>query len=71
VALHNFIAEQEKLHDNYEKKKKEITDRVDSLHKELGKLETDTSDARQAACNALANAINAVLQRTPLPPEQQ
>jgi hypothetical protein len=42
VALHSFTAEQEKLHDNYEKKKKEITDRVDILHKELEKLETDT-----------------------------
>jgi len=43
VALHSFTAEQKKPHDNYEKKKKEITDRVDSLHKELEKLETDTS----------------------------
>ena len=57
---------------NYEKKKQEITDRVDTLHKELEKLETDTSiEARQAACNALANAINALLQRTPLSPEPQ
>jgi hypothetical protein len=43
VALHSFTAEQEKLHDNYEKKKQEITDRADSLHKALEKLETDTS----------------------------
>ena len=72
VALQSFTADQEKLHDNYEKKKQEITDRVDALHKELEKLETDTSiDARQAACNALANAINALLQRTPLSPESQ
>ena len=72
VALQSFTAEQEKLHDNYEKKKQEITERVDALHKELEKLETDTSiDARQAACNALANAINALLQRTPLSPESQ
>ena len=65
MALHSFSAEQEKLHDNYEKKKQEITEKVDSLHKELEKLETDTSIVtRQAACNALANAINALLQRT-------
>ncbi len=70
VALQGFTADQEKLHDYYEKKKQEITDRVDALHKELEKLETDTSiEARQAACNALANAINALLQRTPLSPE--
>jgi hypothetical protein len=72
VALQSFTAEQERLHDSYEKKKQEITEKVESLHKELEKLETDTSiDARQAACNALANAVNALLQRTPLPPEQQ
>ncbi len=72
VALQSFTAEQEKLHDIYEKKKQEITERVDSLHKELEKLEIDTSiDARQAACNALANAINALIQRTPLSPEHQ
>ena len=72
VTLQSFTADQEKLHDSYEKKKQEITEKVESLHKELERLETDTSiDARQAACNALANAVNALLQRTPLPPEQQ
>ncbi len=72
VALQSFTAEQEKLHDSYEKKKQEITEKVESLHKELERLETDTSiDVRQAAFNALANAVNALLQRTPLPPEQQ
>jgi vacuolar-type H+-ATPase subunit I/STV1 len=72
VALQSFTADQEKLHDYYEKKKQEITDRVDALHKELEKLEIDTSiEARQAACNALANAINALLQRTPLSPEHE
>jgi len=72
VALQSFTAEQEKLHDSYEKKKQEITEKVENLHKELERLETDTSiDARQAAFNALANAVNALLQRTPLPPEQQ
>jgi hypothetical protein len=72
VTLQSFTADQEKLHDSYEKKKQEITEKVESLHKELERLETDTSiDARQAACNALANAVNALFQRTPLPPEQQ
>jgi hypothetical protein len=70
VALQSFSAEQEKLHDIYVKKKQEISEKVESLHKELEKLETDTSiEARQAACNALANAINAFLQRTPASPE--
>ncbi|MGD0645442.1 MAG: hypothetical protein ABSA75_11105 [Candidatus Bathyarchaeia archaeon] len=72
VALQTFTAEQEKLHDNYEKKKQEITQRVESLHEELEKLETDTSaNARQTGCDALVNAISTLLQRTPIPPEQQ
>jgi hypothetical protein len=66
VTLQTFTAEQEKLHDNYEKKKQEITEKVESLEKELEKLETDTSIApRQAACNSLACAVNALIQRTP------
>jgi hypothetical protein len=65
VALQSFSAEQDKLHDNYEKKKQEITERVEALHAQLEKLEADTSkDARQASCNELINAINALLQRT-------
>jgi hypothetical protein len=65
VALQSFSVDQENLDDEYEKKNKEITERAESLHKELEKLETDTSiDARQAASNALANAINFLIQRT-------
>jgi hypothetical protein len=72
VALQTFSVEQEKLHDIYEKKKQEIAERAESLHKELEKLETDTSiEARQAACNTLVNAINALFQRTPTQPGQQ
>ena len=43
VTLSSFTADQEKLHDNYEKKKQEITDKIESLHKTLEKLETDIS----------------------------
>jgi len=65
VAKQSFIVELEILDDNYEKKKHEITERNEILHGELEKLETDTSiDARQAACNALANAVNSLIQRT-------
>ena len=72
VALQIFTADQEKLHDNYEKKKQEIMERVDNLHKEIEKLEVDTSlDPRKAACNALTNAINTLIQRTPTLPENQ
>ena len=66
VTLQSFTAEQEKLHDNYEKKKQEITEKVDELHKVLEKFETDNSiSARQDACNQLVNAINALLARAP------
>ena len=72
VTLSSFTADQEKLHDSYEKKKQEITNKIDSLHKILEKTETDTSvEPRQAACTALANAIKTLLQRTPQSPEQQ
>jgi chromosome segregation ATPase len=68
VTMESFKAEQDKLHDNYEKLKQELFETSDRLHKELEKLETDTSmQARQAACNSLAQAINALKQRTPTP----
>ncbi|MCW3996548.1 MAG: hypothetical protein NWE98_10445 [Candidatus Bathyarchaeota archaeon] len=68
VTLQSFAAEQEKLHDNYEKRKQELSEESDRLHKELEKLESDTSiTARQAACNALTDAVNALLKRMPQP----
>ena len=68
VTMDSFKAEQDKLHDNYEKTKQELFETSDRLHKELEKLETDTSvPARQSACNGLAQAINALMQRTPTP----
>ncbi len=72
VTLSTFTVDQEKLHDSYEKKKQEITDKIESLHKTLEKLETDTSpEPRQIACNALTNAVNVLLQRTPPTTETQ
>jgi len=71
VTLENFTAEQEKMHDNYEKRKQQLSEKSDSLHKELERLETDTStEPRQKGTNALENAIKALVQRTPLPSEQ-
>jgi hypothetical protein len=68
VTLQNFTAEQEKLHDNYEKRKQELNAESDRLHVELEKLETDTSTAaRQTACNALSESINGLLKRMPTP----
>jgi hypothetical protein len=65
VTVQNFTAEQDKLHDAYEKCKQDLSEESDRLHKELEKLETDTSTAaRQTACNALVEAINDLLKRT-------
>ncbi|MGE5532974.1 MAG: hypothetical protein ACM3UN_01345 [Bacillota bacterium] len=66
VTLQTFTAEQEKLHDNYEKRKQELSENSDRLHKELEKLETDTSiEARKTACNALSGSIDSLLKRIP------
>jgi hypothetical protein len=69
LSTKNFAIEQEKLHDEYEKKKQTIIAKVQVLEKELANMETDTSaEVRQAACNALANAVNSFLQRKPASP---
>ena len=66
VILQNFAMEQDKLHDNYEKRKQDLFEISNRLNKELEKLETDTSvEARQIACNALTKAINDLFQRIP------
>jgi hypothetical protein len=71
VTLENFTVEQEKMHDNYEKRKQELNEKSDRLHKELEKLETDISaESRQTATTALINSINALIQRIPISPGQ-
>jgi hypothetical protein len=66
VTIQTFAAEQEKMHDNYMKRKQELNENSDRLHKELEKLETDTStEARKTACKALSESINGLLKRTP------
>ncbi len=66
ITLQSFTAEQDKLHDAYMKHKQELNEISDRLHKELEKLETDTStEARQAACNSIADSINSLLKRMP------
>ncbi len=69
VTLETFTAEQEKMHDGYEKRKQELIEKSDKLHKELEKLETDMSTTpRQEATNALTNSINTLMQRIPMSP---
>ena len=59
VAVQNFNVEQEKLHDEYEKKKQDLMDKIRGLEKEITGIETDSSaQPRQIACNALTHAVN-------------
>ena len=64
-----FEVEQEKLHDEYEKRKQAIIEQVRSLEKKVGDLETDDSvEDRRVACEELVNVVKALLQRmTQLP----
>jgi beta-glucosidase-like glycosyl hydrolase len=65
-ALQSFKVEQEKLHDEYEKKKHITIEYVQRLEKEVEKLEHDNSvTARHDACEALVEAMNALLDRQP------
>jgi hypothetical protein len=64
---HSFSVGQEKLHDEYEKRKQAVIEKVRSLEKEVEKLETDGSlEVRRVACEELVNAVNALLQRKTL-----
>jgi hypothetical protein len=67
-AVKAFKVEQEKLHDEYEKRKQTVTEQVRSLEKNIEGLDTDSSlEDRQFACEELVNAVKALLQRkTPL-----
>lgn len=64
ITTQHFTAEQERLRDEYEKRKQPIIDQIRDQQKEAENQEIDWSlEARRAACEALANAVNALLQR--------
>jgi len=64
LATQNFRAEKEKLRDEIEKKKQPILEQIRDLQKEIDSLEIDGSlETRRAACEALVNAVNGLLQR--------
>jgi hypothetical protein len=63
-VVKTFEVEQEKLHDEYEKKKQSIIEQVQNLEKKVEDLDTDGSvEDRRVACEELVNAVNALLQR--------
>jgi DNA repair exonuclease SbcCD ATPase subunit len=64
LAVQNFTAEQERLRDEYEKKKQPVIEQIRDHQKEIEHIETDGSlENRRVACEALVNAVNALLQR--------
>jgi hypothetical protein len=63
-AMQRFTAEQERLRDEYGRRKQPITEQMQHQQKKIEDQEIDGSlEARQAACEALANAVNALKQR--------
>lgn len=64
LAVQNFGVEQEKLHDDYEKKKQETIGKVQSLEKEIADIETDkSSEPRKEVATVLKNAVEALFKR--------
>jgi DNA repair exonuclease SbcCD ATPase subunit len=64
LAVQNFTAEQERLPDEYEKKKQPVIEQIRDHQKKIENLETDGSlEDRRVVCEALVNAVNALLQR--------
>jgi chromosome segregation ATPase len=65
----SFVTEQEKLQEEYKRRKRQILEQIANNEKEIENLEAgsqvdDALDARRAGCDALMNAVNAFLQRT-------
>jgi chromosome segregation ATPase len=60
-----FTAKQERLRDEYERRKQPIIEHIRDQEKEVEKQEIDWSlEPRRTACEALVNAVNALLQRS-------
>jgi chromosome segregation ATPase len=63
-AVQNFTAQEEKLRNEYKKRKQPVIEQIQNLQKEIENLEIDGSlESRKAACEALANEVNALLKR--------
>jgi uncharacterized phage infection (PIP) family protein YhgE len=70
----SFAAEQKKLKDEYERRRRQILKQLGNYQKEIENLENglkadDALDARHAACDALINAVNSLVRRIQAAPE--
>jgi hypothetical protein len=63
-TLQHFATEQEKLRDEYEREKQPVIEQIRDQQREAEKQEVDGSlEARRAACTALLNAVNGLVER--------
>jgi hypothetical protein len=70
----SFAAEQKKLKDEHERRKRQILKQIANYQKEIENIESgikvdDALDVRHAACDALVNAVNSLVQRMQSAPE--
>ena len=67
-TMQQFTAQQEKQRDEYEKRKQPLTQQIRNQEQELESQDIDDSvETRRATCDALINAVNALLQRKGIP----
>jgi DNA repair ATPase RecN len=67
LAMLVFTEEKEKLRDEYERKRQPLIEQMKDCRKKIENLETDGSrEDRWFACEALIDAVNALLQRKTL-----
>ncbi len=67
LAMLDFTEVKEKLRDEYEKKRQPLIEQIRDYQKKIETLETDGSlEDRWFACEALIDAVNALLQRKTL-----
>lgn len=64
LAPQHYTTEQKKLREEYERRKQPMVEQIQDQQKEVENQEIDWSlEARRAACEALASAVSALLQR--------
>ena len=67
LAMLDFTVVQERLRDEYERKRQPVIEQIRDRQKKIENLETDGSlEDRWFACEALVDAVNALLQRKTL-----
>jgi uncharacterized phage infection (PIP) family protein YhgE len=72
LAMLDFTEAQEKLRDEFERKRQPVIEQIKDRQKKIENLETDDSlEDRWFACEALIDAANALLQRKTLQEKKQ